>query len=44
MRKYLLYILAITVPLAACGVKPKSVKAPEGAEEIVFPRTYPTEK
>lgn len=27
--------------LAACGVKPDQLKAPEGSEDRVFPRTYP---
>jgi predicted small lipoprotein YifL len=35
-------LLLLSVPLAACGIKPKSVEAPQGADKDTFPRTYPT--
>jgi len=41
MNKFLLFLIVFSVPIAACGVKPKSVDAPVGAEEIQFPKNYP---
>lgn len=38
----ILVILMLSVPLAACGVKPGFVDPPEGAEDAVYPQTYPT--
>ena len=29
------------LPLCACGKKPNQVDPPPGAEETVFPKTYP---
>ena len=31
----------LSLPMAACGVKPKSVDAPQGNDKDQFPRTYP---
>ncbi|MEM7618205.1 MAG: hypothetical protein AAF244_02360 [Pseudomonadota bacterium] len=44
MKNLLFIIAALSLPITACGVKPKSVDAPEGAEEVVFPRQYPQKK
>ena len=33
--------LMMSMGVAACGVKPKTLSPPEGAEETSFPRTYP---
>ncbi len=30
--------------LSSCGIKPSNVDAPDGAENIVFPANYPTQK
>ncbi len=38
----LLIVLLLSLPAGACGVKPDSVAPPAGAEEIQFPRSYPT--
>jgi len=38
---YAIIILALSMPLAGCGIKPGRVAPPPGAEEIEFPRTYP---
>jgi hypothetical protein len=37
-------LFLFSVPLGACGIKPKSVDAPQGVEEDTFPRTYPAAK
>lgn len=37
-----LFILILSVPFSACGVKPDSVEPPPGSEDTLFPRTYPT--
>lgn len=45
MRKKLgkfLFVLMLSVPVMACGVKPDSMEPPPGAEDTPFPRTYPT--
>lgn len=34
-------IVSICLFLTACGVKPGTVSAPEGAEHETFPRAYP---
>ena len=34
-------LLGLVAVLGACGVKPKEVSAPEGADSTAFPRTYP---
>ena len=34
-------LIGLLMGLSACGVKPKEVSAPEGAENAQFPRTYP---
>lgn len=44
MIKKILAILMLSVPLTACGVKPDFVDPPQGAEEVTYPRTYPTSK
>jgi len=42
MSRFLFLILILLVMTAAgCGTKPGSVDAPPGAEDKVFPRTYP---
>jgi len=41
MNKLWILIIILSLPIAACGVKPKSVDAPVGAEDVQFPRTYP---
>jgi len=41
MRNILIIIALLSVPITACGVKPKSVDAPVGAEDVVFPKQYP---
>lgn len=41
-RPALLAALVVTVALTAgCGIKPKNLSAPKGAEDITYPRTYP---
>lgn len=40
MKQIMLLALA-GVLLAGCGVKPGSVDAPPGQEDVKFPRTYP---
>lgn len=35
--------LAALAP-AACGVKPKELKAPQGADPAAYPKTYPQER
>jgi hypothetical protein len=45
MRHFLLLssfalVLAATA-LAGCGIKPKELQPPKGAEDIDYPRTYP---
>jgi len=37
----LLVTLGMGIGLSACGVKPKKVEAPVGADQSTFPRTYP---
>jgi predicted small lipoprotein YifL len=39
--KTICLILLLSVPLAACGIKPNSVDAPQGVDQDAFPRTYP---
>jgi hypothetical protein len=34
----LIFALAFS---AGCGIKPKSLSAPAGSEDITYPRTYP---
>lgn len=34
-------LLALSMALGACGVKPSQVEPPPGAEENHFPATYP---
>jgi predicted small lipoprotein YifL len=41
MNKIILLLALFSLPIAGCGVKPNSVDAPEGAEEVVFPQQYP---
>lgn len=41
MNKLWILIVVISLPMAACGVKPKTVDAPIGAEDIKFPQQYP---
>lgn len=38
----LLMVLALAVPVAACGRKPDNLLPPEGSEGENFPRTYPS--
>ena len=38
---FLCGVLMIMGTVAACGVKPKKLSPPEGAEDSTFPRTYP---
>jgi len=33
--------LSLSATLSGCGIKPGSVEPPPGAEDRVFPRTYP---
>jgi len=42
-KKFLILASALlfSVFVGSCGVKPKSLSAPEGAENNTFPRTYP---
>jgi hypothetical protein len=32
----------VSLPMAACGVKPKSVDAPQGNDNDTFPHQYPS--
>jgi hypothetical protein len=43
MQKLLLFILIIsaTVAISACGIKPKTLDAPDAGIEDQFPNTYP---
>lgn len=45
MRKrlvvYSLVLSILSMPLGGCGIKPESVDPPPGAEDTVFPATYP---
>ena len=34
-------LLLLSMSVAACGIKPGHVDPPPGAEDTVFPRTYP---
>ncbi len=36
--------LALALSLGACGIKPKNLSAPEGADPTAYPKTYPTSK
>lgn len=38
---FILMMIVLSMPLAGCGVKPASVDPPPGAENDVFPNTYP---
>jgi hypothetical protein len=38
----LLCVLLSLGLLSACGVKPKNVEKPEGKENVIYPRTYPS--
>lgn len=46
MRKYsykiVILIILFTLPLTACGIKPKNLDAPQGYEKEQFPKTYPS--
>lgn len=37
-------LLAVLLTLAACGVKPGALKAPEDADPQAYPKTYPSSK
>ncbi len=41
MAKKIILCVLIAASLAACGVRPKHLKAPEGST-TVYPQTYPT--
>lgn len=36
-----LFLIALCLVLGACGIKPKNVDPPEGAEKSTFPAVYP---
>lgn len=38
---FLVLLLMTTLPLAACGIKPDKVSAPQGEDQDQFPRVYP---
>lgn len=38
---YSFVLIALSTALTGCGIKPGSVEPPPGAEDRVFPRTYP---
>ncbi|QQG37488.1 MAG: hypothetical protein HYS17_08770 [Micavibrio aeruginosavorus] len=38
---YIVLAGLMSMGLCGCGVKPDSLSPPPGAEETVFPRTYP---
>ncbi|MFA5592282.1 MAG: hypothetical protein WC989_03095 [Micavibrio sp.] len=40
----LLSILALTLVLCGCGIKPSSLKPPGGADPHSFPHSYPSTK
>jgi predicted small lipoprotein YifL len=42
MRKIILTGFLAILTLAGCGIKPGSLQPPEGADNTVFPRTYPS--
>lgn len=35
------FLLIAALALTGCGIKPKKLGAPEGADSKQFPRTYP---
>lgn len=37
-------LLATLLLVSACGIKPKHMEPPAGAENKTFPRTYPAPK
>ena len=39
--KKIICMFMVVLCLSACGVKPKDVDPPKGAEDSHFPRTYP---
>ncbi|HPD82800.1 MAG: hypothetical protein R3D88_01045 [Alphaproteobacteria bacterium] len=39
--KTFIFIVLLSLPVVACGIKPSSVDAPQGEENDSFPRTYP---
>ena len=41
MRNVFCVLIVLSFSLAACGKKPASVDPPLGAEDNVFPKTYP---
>lgn len=43
--KYGLWLALLSTALltSACGIKPKDMLPPEGAEDSTFPKTYPAE-
>ncbi len=38
----LLILVMLSVPLAACGKKPGTLRPDEADKTVTFPRTYPT--
>lgn len=36
-----LSLLLLSMVLGGCGIKPQTLDAPPGSENIVFPQTYP---
>jgi len=38
---YSAVFVCLATVLSGCGIKPDSLEPPPGAEEKVFPRTYP---
>lgn len=43
-RSLMVFGLLIALGLGGCGIKPKTLSAPEEADPKAYPKTYPTAK
>jgi hypothetical protein len=41
IRLFLVSLVLAATLTAGCGIKPKELSPPKGAEDIDYPRTYP---